>query len=113
MNPDSGGRANSIWIRIRVDVEIFETGKKKVGDSKISGYVSYNSRFYSRLYVGIIKLNLKGQIPLRPTLGKQNLQAKEVHVLKNPCVGTYFFKSGKKSFLNFGQVIDNLGLEGS
>ena len=87
--------------------------EKKVADSKISGYVSYNSRFYSRLYVGIIKLNLKGQIPLRPTLGKQNLQAREVHVLKNPCVGTYFFKSGKKSFLNFGEVIDNLGLEGS
>ena len=57
--------------------------------------------------MGIVK------IPLRPTLRKQNLQAKEIHVLKNPCVGTYFLKSGKKSFLNFGQVIDNLGLEGS
>ena len=101
------------WIRIRVDGQIrFEYAyawtwkflkpeKKKVADSKISGYVSYNSRFYSRLYVGIIKLNLKGQIPLRPTLGKQNLQAKEVHVLKNPCVGTCFFKSGKKRFLEF------------
>ena len=31
-------RANSIWIRIRVDVEIFESGKKRVTDSKVSGY---------------------------------------------------------------------------
>ena len=45
----------------------FWNRKKKVADSKISGYVSYNSRFYSPLYVGIIKLNLKGQIPLKPT----------------------------------------------
>ena len=32
---DTPGRANSIWIRIRVDVEIFES-RKKVADSKIS-----------------------------------------------------------------------------
>ena len=64
--------------------------EKKVADSKISGYVSYNSRFYSRLYVGIIK------IPLRPTLRKQNLQAKEIHVLKNPCVEPTFLSLAKK-----------------
>ena len=40
VNPDTCGRANSIWIRIRVNVEIFESGKKKVADSKIAGYVS-------------------------------------------------------------------------
>ena len=33
------GRANSIWVRIRVDVEIFESGKKKFWIQKISGYV--------------------------------------------------------------------------
>ena len=27
---DTCGRANSIWIRTRVDVEIFESGKKKL-----------------------------------------------------------------------------------
>ena len=73
VNPDSGGRTNSIWIPIRVDVEIFETGKKKSCGLK-------NIRIRV-LYVRIIRLNLKGQISLRPTLGKQNLQAKEVHVL--------------------------------
>ena len=82
-------------------MEIFDTGKKKVADSKISGYVSYNSRFYSRLYVGIIKLNLKGQIPLRPTLGKQNLQAKEVHVLKNPC-------RSEPTFLSLAKILGKL-----
>ena len=30
MNPDTCGRANSIWIRIRVDVEIFESAKKNL-----------------------------------------------------------------------------------
>ena len=30
MNPDTCGRANSIWIRIRVDVEIFESSKKNL-----------------------------------------------------------------------------------
>ena len=30
MNPVSCGRANSIWIRIRVDVEIFESAKKNL-----------------------------------------------------------------------------------
>ena len=28
VNPDTCGRQNSIWIRIRVDVEIFESAKK-------------------------------------------------------------------------------------
>ena len=100
VNPDSGGQANSIWIRIRVDVEVFETGKKKVADSKISGYVSYNSRFYSRLYVGIIK------IPLRPTLRKQNLQAKEIHVLKNPvCQNLHFLSLAKKAAWILGKLL--------
>ena len=31
-------QANSIWMRIRLDVEIFESGKEKVTDSKVSGY---------------------------------------------------------------------------
>ena len=30
VNPDTCGRANSIWIRIRVDVEIFESAKKNL-----------------------------------------------------------------------------------
>ena len=30
MNPDTCGRANSIWIRTRVDVEIFESSKKNL-----------------------------------------------------------------------------------
>ena len=30
MNPDTCGRANSIWIRIRVDVQIFESAKKNL-----------------------------------------------------------------------------------
>ena len=37
--PESCGRANSIWIQIRVDVEIFLIRKEKVADSKISRYV--------------------------------------------------------------------------
>ena len=37
--PETCGRANSIWIRIRVDEEIFLIRKEKVADSKISGYV--------------------------------------------------------------------------
>ena len=37
--PETCGRANSIWIRIRVDVEIFLIRKEKVAHSKISGYV--------------------------------------------------------------------------
>ena len=30
MNPDTCGRANSIWIRTRLDVEIFESSKKNL-----------------------------------------------------------------------------------
>ena len=30
VNPDTSGRANSIWIVIREDVEIFELEKKKL-----------------------------------------------------------------------------------
>ena len=30
VNPDTSGRANSIWIGIREDVEIFELEKKKL-----------------------------------------------------------------------------------
>ena len=30
VNPDTCGRANSIWIRIRVDVEIFESAKNNL-----------------------------------------------------------------------------------
>ena len=37
--PETCGRANSIWIRIRVDVEIFLIRKEKVAHPKISGYV--------------------------------------------------------------------------
>ena len=40
VNPDMCGRVNSIWIRIRVDVEIFIIRKEKVSDSKLSGYES-------------------------------------------------------------------------
>ena len=36
---DTCGRANSIWIPIRMDAEIFESGKKKLLIQKISGYV--------------------------------------------------------------------------
>ena len=36
---DTCGRANSIWIPIRVEVEIIESGKKKLWIQKISGYV--------------------------------------------------------------------------
>ena len=40
MNPDTCGRANSIWIRTRVEVEIFaESAKKNLRIQKISGYV--------------------------------------------------------------------------
>ena len=35
--------------------------------------------FYSRTYVRIIYEKTKGQIPLGPLLGKQNIQAKEVY----------------------------------
>ena len=30
VNPDTCGRANSIWIRVSVDVEIFESAKKNL-----------------------------------------------------------------------------------
>ena len=36
---DTCGRAFSIWMRILVDVESFESGKKKLWIQKISGYV--------------------------------------------------------------------------
>ena len=35
--------------------------------------------FYSRAYVRIVYKKTKGQIPLGPFLGKQNIQAKEVY----------------------------------
>ena len=46
---DPCGWANSIWIRIRVDVEIFLIQKEKVADSKISGYVLTGPHYFSFL----------------------------------------------------------------
>ena len=55
VNPDTSGRANSIWIGIREDVEIFELEKKKLRTQNIrmrvlerytSSYI--NARFNGR-----------------------------------------------------------------
>ena len=45
--PETCGRANSIWIRIRVKVEIFLIRKEKVAHSKISVYM-WTGPFFSR-----------------------------------------------------------------
>ena len=39
----------------------------------------FQSSYYSRPYVRMIYEKTKGQVPLRPLLGKQNIQAKEVY----------------------------------